>query len=95
MDCSHRSSHSHVYLSTKLGDFVRVNVDKYSSTMSMAISGASKLEGPIIYTACFSGLNFREYPQKIWPYTNTVAMTDPAGAGRKMLTLIGGIPSGR
>ena len=67
----------HVYLSTKLGDFVRVNVGKYSSTMSTAISGASKLEGPTIYKAYFSGLNFREYHQKIWPYTNTVPMTDP------------------
>ena len=26
-----------------------------------------KLEVPTIYKAYFSGLNFREYPQKIWP----------------------------
>jgi hypothetical protein len=27
-----------------------------------------KLEVPTIYKAYFSGLNFREYPSKIWPY---------------------------
>jgi hypothetical protein len=26
------------------------------------------LEVPTIYKAYFSGLNFREYPQNIWPY---------------------------
>ena len=26
-----------------------------------------KLEVPTIYKAYFSGLNFREYPSKIWP----------------------------
>ena len=27
-----------------------------------------KLEVPTIYKAYFSGLNFREYPYRIWPY---------------------------
>ena len=38
---------------------------------SMAISGTGLLEVPTIYKAytrpIFSGLNFREYPQKFWP----------------------------
>jgi hypothetical protein len=30
-------------------------------------TGSDLLEVPRIYKAYFSGLNFREYPQKIWP----------------------------
>ena len=36
--------------------------------ISMAISGTDLLEVPTICKAYFLGLNFREYPQKIWPY---------------------------
>ena len=34
----------------------------------MAISGSDWLEVPTIYKAYFSGLNFKEYHHKIWPY---------------------------
>ena len=34
---------------------------------SMAMTQDPKLEVPTIYKAYVSGLNFREYPQKIWP----------------------------
>ena len=36
--------------------------------ISMAMSGTDWLEVPTIYKAYFSGLDFREYPHKIWPY---------------------------
>ena len=34
---------------------------------SMAMSGTDWLEVPTIYKAYFLGLNFREFPHKIWP----------------------------
>ena len=36
--------------------------------LSVAISGTCFFEVPTIYKAYFSGLNFREYPHRIWPY---------------------------
>ena len=42
--------------------FIRVKL-----VLSMTISGTDLLEGPTIYKAYVSGLNFREYPNKIWP----------------------------
>ena len=39
-----------------------------------------KLEVPTIYKAYISGLNFREYPHKIWPeiwYERTSIESDP------------------
>jgi len=37
------------------------------SQTSMAMTQEPKLEVPTIYKAYVSGLNFREYPHKVWP----------------------------
>ena len=47
---------------------VYLNIPGFLQFFSMAISGTDSLEVPTIYKAYVSGLNFREYPHKIWPY---------------------------
>ena len=55
------------HLTEMMVQWVSIRYFHMSQLPSMAISGSDSLEVPTIYKAYFSGLNFREYPQKIWP----------------------------
>ena len=55
-----------------------VSLQTISRPGSLAISGTDWwLEVPTIYKAYFSGLNFKEYPQKIWPKIWYVKLVPP------------------
>ena len=55
------------HLTEMMVQWVSIRYFHMSQLPSMAISGSDSLEVPTIYKAYFSDLNFREYPQKIWP----------------------------
>ena len=55
------------HLTEMMVQWVSIRYFHMSQLPSMAISGSDSLEVPTIYKAYFSGLNFREYPHKIWP----------------------------